>query len=175
VKYKMAMIHVYTGEGEGKTLTALGLALRAIGHGKKVIMIQFMKGWKETGEYMIKDRLEPEFEIYQFGRREFVNLKNPEKTDIELARKGFEFAKKILKKNPDILILDEINLAISIGLLDLNEIINFLKRVPDDIAVVMTGRRAPREIIDMANLVTEMKYIKHPFDKGIAAREGLDY
>jgi len=171
----MAMIHVYTGDGEGKTLTALGLALRAVGHGKKVVMIQFMKGKKDTGEYLIKDRLGPEFELYQFGREEFVNLENPEDIDIELARRGLEFAKEILSKEPNILILDEINLAVSTGLLSLKDVINFLSRLPDEMTVVLTGRHAPGELIEMAGLVTEMKYIKHPFERGLAGRRGLDY
>jgi len=171
----MAMVHVYTGEGEGKTLAVLGLALRAIGHGKKVVMIQFMKGRKDTGEYLVKDRLKPEFELYQFGRGKFVNLENPEDVDRKFAIEGLKFAIKILDKKPDILILDEINLALAIGLLDIKDVINLLDKLPEEMTVVLTGRKAPKEIIDRADLVTEMRYIMHPFERGMGGRKGLDY
>ena len=123
-------IHLYTGEGEGKTTTALGLALRAVGHGYKVIIIQFMKGRKNIGEYLIKERLAPEYEIYQFGKEKFVNLENPSEEDKKLAQKGLEFARESLRKKPRLLILDEINLAIAIGLIELKEVLNFLRKSP---------------------------------------------
>jgi len=169
------MIHVYTGEGEGKTISALGLALRAIGHGQKVVMIQFMKGRKNTGEYLIAKRLSPEFELYQFGGEDFIDVENPDKIDFELAERGFSFLKEIVKKKPDLLILDEINLAIAVGLLKLDSVLDFLDEIPTEMTVILTGRRAPKELIKRSDLATEMKYIKHPFERGIEAREGLDY
>jgi cob(I)alamin adenosyltransferase len=168
-------IHLYTGEGEGKTITAFGLALRALGHGHKVVIIQFMKGRKDIGEYGVKKRLSPEYEIHQFGRKEFIDLKNPEPVDFELARKGLEFAKKALKKKTDLLILDEINLAVAFKLIKLEEVLKFLNNVPKNTTVVLTGRRAPRELIERADLVTEMKEIKHPMKKGVPARKGIEY
>jgi len=168
-------IHLYTGEGEGKTTTALGLALRAVGHGYKVIIIQFMKGRKKIGEYLIKERLAPEYEIYQFGKQEFVNLENPSEEDKKLAQKGLEFARESLRKKPRLLILDEINLAIAIGLIELKEVLKFLEEIPNETVVVLTGRRAPEELIEVADLVTEMKEIKHPMGKGVLAREGIEF
>ncbi len=168
-------IHLYTGEGEGKTTTALGLALRAVGHGYKVIIIQFMKGRKNTGEYLIKERLAPEYEIYQFGKQEFVNLENPSKEDKKLAQEGLEFARKSLRKKPRLLILDEINLAIAIGLIELRAVLELLEEIPNETVVVLTGRRAPKELIKVADLVTEMREIKHPMKHGIVARRGIEF
>ncbi|MEM0083215.1 MAG: cob(I)yrinic acid a,c-diamide adenosyltransferase [Candidatus Nezhaarchaeales archaeon] len=168
-------IHVYTGDGEGKTLTAFGLALRAIGHGFKVIIIQFMKGRNDVGEYKIKDRLQPEYEIYQFGREEFVDLNNPQPIDYELARKALEFAEKALERKPKVLVLDEINLAAAIGLVKVEEVLKLLEKVPEETVVVLTGRRAPKEFIEIADLVTELKEIKHPYRFGVEARKGIEY
>ena len=169
-------IYLWTGNGWGKTTSALGVALRAAGQGHKVIIIQFMKGRKNTGEYMIRKRLKPEYEIYQFGRKEFVNLKKPSKKDKELAKKGLEFAKKIAKKKPKLLILDEINIATGIGLLEEDEVINFLNDIPKTTAVYLTGRYAPKKLIDRADYATEIKAIKHPpIKKGQPAKKGIDY
>ena len=170
----MGWIHLYTGDGEGKSTAALGLALRAIGHGKKVIVIEFMKGRKDIGEVKVQNKLKPYYEIYQFGRKEFVNLKNPDVIDIDLARKGLNFAKQMLKKKPFLLILEEINLAVHIGLLRIEDVLQFLKEVPKETNVILTGRKAPRELIQVADLVTEMKEIKHPYYRGVEGRKGLD-
>jgi len=172
---KRGYIHVYTGDGEGKTLTAFGLALRAIGHGYKVIIVQFMKGRKDVGEYKVKDRLQPEYEIYQFGREDFIDLNNPQPIDYELARKGLEFAEEALKKRPRVLVLDEINLAAAIGLVKVEDVLKLLEKVPEETVVVMTGRRAPKEFIEVADLVTEMREIKHPHKRGVEARKGIEY
>ena len=168
-------IHLYTGDGEGKTLTAFGLALRAVGHGYKVIIIQFMKGRKDIGEYKIRERLQPEYEIHQFGREDFINLENPEPIDYELARKALEFAKEALKKKPRVLVLDEINLAAAIGLVKIEDVLELLKNIPEETVVVLTGRKAPKEFIEIADLVTEMKDIKHPHRYGVDARRGIEY
>lgn len=168
-------IHLYTGDGEGKTLTAFGLALRAVGHGYKVIIIQFMKGRKDIGEYKIKERLQPEYEIYQFGRPTFINLEKPEPIDYELARKALEFAKEALKKKPRVLVLDEINLAAAIGLVKVEDVLKLLEEVPEETVVVLTGRKAPKEFIEVADLVTEMRDIKHPHRRGVEARRGIEY
>ncbi len=171
----MGWVHLYTGDGEGKSTAALGLALRAIGHGKKVIVIEFMKGRKDIGEFKVQNKLKPYYEIYQFGRKEFVDLKNPDVIDIDLARKGLNFAKQMLKKKPFLLILEEINLAVHIGLLRIEDVLQFLKEVPKETNVILTGRKAPRELIQVADLVTEMKEIKHPYYQGVEGRKGIDY
>ena len=168
-------IHVYTGNGEGKTLTAFGLALRAVGHGYKVVIVQFMKGRKDVGEYKVRARLQPEYEIYQFGREDFVDLENPLSVDYELAKKGLEFAEKALEKRPRVLVLDEINLAAAIGLVKVEDVLRLLEKVPEETVVVLTGRKAPKEFIEVADLVTEMREIKHPYKRGIEAREGIEY
>lgn len=169
------LIHLYTGDGEGKSITAFGLSLRALGHGYKVIIIQFMKGRKDIGEYKIRGRLGPKYEIYQFGREEFVNLEKPEPVDFELAQKGLVFAREALKRSPRLLILDEINLAVAIGLLKLEDVLKLLDNIPSYTTVVLTGRMAPRELIDRADLVTEMREIKHPMKRGVPARKGIEY
>jgi len=168
-------IHLYTGSGEGKSLTAFGLALRAVGHGYKVVIIQFLKGRRDVGEYKVKDRLSPEYEIYQFGREEFIDLSKPMQVDYELARMGLKFAWEALKKNPRVLVLDEINLAVYSGLLEVEDVLSLLDAVPDETVVVLTGRNAPRSLIDRADLVTEMVEVKHPFYMGVPARRGIEY
>lgn len=169
------MVYIYTGEGEGKTTNALGLALRTVGHGYRAIIIQFMKGRKYIGEYKVKDRLAPEYEIYQFGREEFIDFKNPMPLDYELAAKGLEFAKKALKRKPRLLVLDEINLAAHFGIVKIEDVLQLLEEIPEETTVVLTGRRAPRELVERADLVTEMKFVKHPFEKNVLAREGIEY
>src|SRR3989338_2600719 len=113
---KRGIVYVFTGDGEGKTTAALGLGLRELGHGKKVVVIQFMKGRKYVGEYQVQSVLK-NYEVYQFGKEQFVDLKNPDKEDYRLAKEGLEFAKQIIEARPDVLILDEINVAVSFGLL----------------------------------------------------------
>jgi len=174
-KKARGFVHLYTGDGEGKSITAFGLALRAVGHGYKVVIVQFMKGRKEIGEYRIRSRLSPEYEIHQFGRREFVDLASPEPADIELAREALAFARNTLKRKPRLLILDEVNLAVAAGLLKLEDVLDLLEEIPPSTTIVMTGRRAPRELVDRADLVTEMHEIKHPIKRGVPARKGIEY
>jgi cob(I)alamin adenosyltransferase len=173
---KRGLIYLYTGEGEGNTTNAFGLAMRAVGHGYKVIVIQFMKGrGDEVGEFKIQKRLKPEYEVHQFGRKEFIDFNNPTQEDYDHARKGLEFAKKAVKSKPKLLVLDEINLAVHFNILHLTEVLNFLKTTPPETTVVLTGRRAPKELIEIADLATEMKMIKHPYEKGLIARKGVEY
>jgi len=169
------MIYLFTGEGGGKTIAALGLALRSIGHKRRVVVVQFMKGRKDVGEYKVAKRLSPYLKVYQFGHKGFVDPRHPSENDRELARKGFDFVKKIVKKRPNLLILDEINLAISFGLLDLKEVIRFLKKIPRRMDVVLTGRRASAQLYKLADGVSVVKKVKHVFDKGIPARKGIEY
>lgn len=169
-------IYLWTGNGWGKTTSALGVSLRAIGHGHRVIIVQFMKGRKYIGEYKVRNRLKPNYKIHQFGREEFVNMKKPSAKDKELAKKGFEFAKEAVRKKPNLLILDEINIAVRIGLLDINEVLEFLDNVPKNITVYLTGRYAPKRLIKRADYVTEVKAVKHPpLKKGQPAKKGIDY
>lgn len=168
-------VHLYTGEGEGKTTNALGLALRAVGHGYKVIIVQFMKGRKNVGEYKVRERLGPEYEIYQFGRRKFIDLYNPEPEDVARAQEALKFAREQLRRKPKLLILDEINLAAAFKLVRVEDILELLDEVPPGTTVVLTGRRAPRELVERADLVTEMLEGKHPMAEGVPARKGIEY
>lgn len=171
----VGFIHLYTGDGEGKSITAFGLALRAVGHGYKVVIIQFMKGRRSIGEYKIKRRLAPYYEIRQFGRKELIDLKNPDPVDYILARRALRFARKVLKRRPRLLILDEINLAVSIGLIQLSDVLELLSDIPESTTVILTGRNAPKELIERADLVTIMHEIKHPWKMGVQARRGIEY
>jgi cob(I)alamin adenosyltransferase len=170
----MGLVHLYTGYGGGKTTSALGLALRALGHGQKVIIIQFLKGRKNIGEYKIREKLAPEYEIYQFGSPRFVDPKNLKPKDYELAEKGLEFAREALKKKPNLLILDEINLAAAGGLVKVEDILDLLKNIPKKTIVILTGRFAPDELINRADIVTTVEDIKG-MKKRLPARKGYEY
>jgi len=168
------LIHIYTGSGKGKTTAAIGLGVRAAGAGLKVIMIQFMKGRR----YSELDAIQkiPNFTIVQYGRDEFVSKQKPEKIDIDLAKKGFEHAKKVIKEGKyDMVILDEINVAVDYNLIHLKDVLELIDEKPEKIELVLTGRYAPAELVKNADLVTEMLEIKHPYQKGVIARKGIDY
>jgi len=167
-------VHVYTGSGKGKTTAALGLGLRAIGAGFKVYMIQFMKGRR----YSELDAVEniPNFTISQYGRDEFVSKENPKQIDIDLAQKGFAHAKNIIKNGKyDLVILDEINVAVDYNLISLKDIIELINEKPEKLELVLTGRYAHPEIVKSADIVTEMLEIKHPYQEGVNARKGIDF
>jgi len=171
-------IYLYYGTGGGKTANALGLALRSIGHGQRVVIIQFLKWKKDIGEYLIKDQLKPYYEIYQFGREAWLgeedkvtefgeekfNVEAVKSQDKALAKKALDFAGEILAKKPHLLILDEINLATQWKLLEVKDVLKLLDKVPTETTVVLTGRLAPKELIDKAdfvNIVLEVKMPKH--------------
>jgi cob(I)alamin adenosyltransferase len=170
----MGYIYLYTGTGGGKTTNALGLALRSIGHNHRVVIIQFMKWWRKTGEYKIRKRLEPNYEIYMFGRRGWHGLSNLGEEDKKLAEKALKFAERIVEeKKPHLLVLDEINLAVHCKLIDVEEVLAFLDRVPKKTHVVLTGRYAPKELIDRADIVNEIVTIKEP--KVFPTTRGIQY
>ena len=169
------LIQVYTGNGKGKTTAALGLALRAVGHGLKVLFIQFMKGNIDYGELESSKKLSPYLTIKQMGRETFVSKTNPDPIDIKLARDGFALAKKAISNEEySIVILDEINVAIDYGLIPLSDLLHLLDTKPKGIELILTGRNAKPEIIDKADLVTEMVERKHYFKKGVSARKGIE-
>ena len=171
---KRGYIHIYTGNGKGKTTAALGLGLRATGAGLKVYMIQFMKG-RRYSEIDAVEQLQ-NFTIVQFGRDEFVSKENPEQIDVDLAQKGLKHAEEIIKKGEyDLVILDEINVAIDFNLVALKDVLKLVEEKPEKVELVLTGRYAPQELMKNADLVTEMLEIKHPFQKGVLARKGIDY
>ena len=167
-------VHVYTGPGKGKTTVALGLGLRAAGAGFKVHMIQFMKGRK----YSELDSLEKlsNFTYSQFGRDEFVNKEKPAQIDIDLAQKGYVHAKDVIKESKyDMVILDEINVAVDYNLIALDDVLKLIEEKPEKLELVLTGRYAHPEIVKWADLVTEMLEIKHPYQQGVLPRKGVDY
>ncbi|MDH4210871.1 MAG: cob(I)yrinic acid a,c-diamide adenosyltransferase [candidate division WOR-3 bacterium] len=169
------MIHIYTGNGKGKTTAALGQAMRAIGHGLKVLMIQFMKGEVNYGELEAAKQLS-NFTIEQFGRPDFVNPENPDETDIRLAKAALARATGAVNGHQyDIIILDEINVAVNFGLIETKDVISLFKQKPEDVVLILTGRYMPEEFAPFADLITECREVKHYFNKGAKAREGFEY
>ena len=167
-------IHIYTGSGKGKTTAALGLGLRAAGAGLKVHMIQFMKGRRYSELDALKHL--SNFTFSQYGRDEFVNKEKPEKIDIDLAQKGYNEAIKLVKSGKyDMIILDEINVAIDYKLVDLEKLIKLIKEKPEKLELVLTGRYAHPEIQRHADYISEILEINHPYQKGVLARKGIDF
>lgn len=171
----MGMVCVFTGNGKGKTSAAFGMAFRFLGHGKRVVVIQFLKG-RRTGELLLKKNL-PGIDIVQFGTEEFVDLKNPSKDDRQRAIEAMLYTKKIVTGTyrPDLLILDEANVAVAAGLIDEIDVLELMHELPEEIDLVLTGRGATEKIMEKADLVTEMKDVKHPHAKGKPAQEGMEY
>jgi|TARA_B100000315_G_scaffold224125_1_gene229412 cob(I)alamin adenosyltransferase len=172
------LVIVYTGGGKGKTSAALGLVLRAIGYNHKVCMIQFLKGSWHYGELDSAKRLEPEFELITAGKG-FVGIlddKSPREDHVKAANEALIIGKeKILSGKYDVVILDEINYAIQLELIKLNDVLDVIKSKPPELDLVLTGDHAAKEVIELADLVTEMKEIKHPFKSGINAKKGIDF
>jgi cob(I)alamin adenosyltransferase len=174
-KLEKGLVQVYTGNGKGKSSAAFGLALRAIGRGLKVYIIQFIKGGFDYGELYIVDKL-PNLTLKAFGRGKFVTQKPAEKVDVEFAEEAFALAEEVVKSGEyDIVILDEINVALNLKLIKIEKVLELIKNKPKHVELILTGRYAPNEIIEAADLVTEMKEVKHPFNKGYQARKGIEY
>lgn len=172
---EFGITQVYTGEGKGKTTAAFGLALRAIGCGLNVYIIQFIKGGFDYGELHIVNEL-PRLKLATYGRGQFIEGGNPTEEDLRLAREAFEHSKKVIQSNEyDIVVLDEINVAVALKLLEVEEVLALIEDKPENVELVLTGRGAPDAIIEAADLVTEMVLIKHPFNKGMEARKGIEY
>jgi len=167
----MGNIHLVTGNRIGKTTSALGVALRASGHDKEVVVVQFMKGRKDLGEYKAQSKIK-DYKVYQFGSKDFVNLKKPSEKDKQLAKKGLEFVREI-KRWPQVLVLDEICLAASINLLEVKDIIGVLKKIPKKTEVYLTGRNAPAGLKREADYVTIVITAKIP--KNIECKKGINY
>lgn len=167
------MIQVYTGNGKGKTTAAFGLALRAAMAGKNVFMGQFIKGMNYS-ELKVVDVI-PNITIRQFGRDCFI-VNKPTQTDIEMAQQGFKECEEILEAGRyDVVILDELNVALFFKLFKLEDVLRLIDIKQPDVEIVITGRYAPRKLIEKADLVTEMVEIKHYYNTGVQAREGLEY
>lgn len=172
------LVIIYTGDGKGKTTASLGLCVRAVGYDKKVCIIQFIKGSWKYGELDGIKKLAPNVELYQKGLG-FVGIiddKLDKSEHIKAAGEALDFAReKIHSGDYDIVILDEINVAIQLKLIEVGDVVNIIENKPKSLDLVLTGRNAKDEIIDRADLVTEMREIKHPFQKGIKAKKGIDF
>ncbi|MCC7213113.1 MAG: cob(I)yrinic acid a,c-diamide adenosyltransferase [Candidatus Brocadia sp.] len=171
------LILVNTGEGKGKTTAALGLGLRAAGHGMKVLMLQFFKGPWPTGECAAVKRLEPDFTIIPLGQG-FIRTRKEEHTEStrENARISWQYAKQeIFADLYNIIILDEINNMIYHGLVSVEEVVAVLRERPKRLTVILTGRNAHEKIMEMADMVTEMREIKHHYQRGIKAQKGIEF
>lgn len=175
---RKGLIMVFTGEGKGKTSAALGIALRASGHKHYVSIVQFIKGNAQTGESRAVERLKPEVELITLGRG-FVHTGNrgiPLEEHCAAARSALSVARqRVLSGSWDVVVLDEINTAMSLGLIDTDSVLELIAVKPPNLHLVLTGRNAPQAVIDAADLVTEMRNIKHPFDNGVAAQQGIDF
>lgn len=174
-QFKKGIVMVNTGNGKGKTTAAFGQALRAIGHGYKVCIIQFMKG-RAYGEYQSAKQFLPNLTVHLVGLDSFVMRDNPAPVDIKMAKEGFLLAKEVMGSGDyDMVILDEINVAVDFKLIDLKDVLDLIKTRPPGLDVILTGRYAHPEIMALADTVTEMKEIKHHYAAGVKDRPGIEY
>lgn len=174
-RLKKGLVQVYTGNGKGKTTAAFGAALRAVGRGFKVYVIQFIKGGFDYGELHSVKHV-PNLKLTAFGRGRFITESPPSQEDIELARQAFKLAKDVVQSGRyDMVILDEINVVLNLKMIDINEVVKLIKNKPEHVELILTGRYAPAQIVELADLVTEMREVKHPFTKGVPPREGIEH
>jgi cob(I)alamin adenosyltransferase len=170
------LILLYTGNGKGKTTAALGQVLRAAGHGFKAVIIQFIKNMENTGEIKAAKKILAEhLEIFPMGTGFTWDAKDQEELR-RAAVKGWDLAREKIKSGKySIVILDELTYALNYGLLDQDEVVTYLKQKPEKLHIIITGRDASEKLISIADLVTEMREIKHPYTKGIKAAKGIEY
>ena len=169
------LVQVYTGNGKGKTTAALGLAFRAVGRELRVCMIQFVKGSEPCGEHLAATRLAPYFTIIQTGHKGWLGRKKPGPEVTACARKAFEMARRaVADAEYDLVILDEINTAVSYELVTVEELLQLIQEKDEHVELVLTGRNAAPEIMEAADLVTEMREVKHYFKAGVTARIGIE-
>ena len=173
-------IQVYTGNGKGKTTASLGLAMRALGRCWKVLIVMFTKGGNDYGELnsfmnlspTIKDNLK----IVQAGLDRVIYKENQNELDEKAIKDGWELAKKAIQNDEyQLIILDEANIAIDLGILNVDDVVNVLKNKPEEMEIVLTGRNAHEKVIEVAHLVSKIEPIKHYWDTGIVARKGIEY
>jgi len=187
----MGHVYLYYGTGGGKTIASLGLALRSLGHGHRVMVIQFLKHWRKTGEHKAAKILGPLYEIRQFGKPGWImsgtdegeisvrgfkaSLRSPDEEDKEAALRALRYAMKVLKSDhpPDLLILDEVCLAAHMGIVDTEQVLSLLDKIPEGTDVVLTGRYVPGKIINRADFVNEIREVKAPAT--FVSREGIQY
>lgn len=170
------LVQIFTGDGKGKTSAALGAVLRALGHGLRVYFVFFMKGDYPYGERNILSKL-PNIEVVSFGHKDcFVDPANIKPEEKEQARQALAAAHEaMLSGNYDLIVLDEVNVAVAFKLVELDEVIKLIDDKPSNVELILTGRKADARLIQLADLVTEMLKIKHPYDVGVMARKGIEY
>ncbi|MBE9565831.1 MAG: cob(I)yrinic acid a,c-diamide adenosyltransferase [Proteobacteria bacterium] len=186
-RLQQGLVQVYTGSGKGKTTAALGLALRAVGHGLRVCFVQFMKSDRSTGERAAAARLHPELEIHVFSAPHWGDRSQaskdtpwwnlpPSDEDKKQAGEGLLFAQRALSGGEyDIVVLDEVFGALARGLISLDQVMGLIRTKSTEVELILTGRDAPPEVIESADLVTEMNAVKHPYERGVSARKGIEY
>jgi cob(I)alamin adenosyltransferase len=172
------LVVVYTGNGKGKTTAALGMVLRAVGHGMKIAMVQFIKGSWYYGELTSSSRLEPEFELVTGGKG-FVGIiddNKPIEEHVKAAREALEISReKLMSEKYDVVILDEINYAVNLKLISADDVLELIKLKPTKTTLVLTGNYADDKVVEKADLVTEMREVKHPYREGRKAKRGVDF
>ena len=172
-RHNFGLVQIYTGKGKGKTTASLGLAMRAAGHNFKVAIIHFMKIW-DYGE--VKSLQKLGIDLFRYGTTELIDPNNPSTIDYDEANKALRKAEELLEKSDyDILILDEINVAIDFKLIPLKKVVDLLDKKPDSLELVLTGRNCPQELIERADLVSCIDEIKHPYKSGLEARKGIEF
>jgi cob(I)alamin adenosyltransferase len=174
-RYRRGIVQVYTGNGKGKTTAAFGQAFRAVGQGLTVCIIQFMKG-RKYGEYITAERLSPDIVVHLAGLDSFVMRDNPAPLDVELVGKGLALAREAISSGKyNMIILDEINVALDFKLVNIAEVLEIINNKPQQLDLVLTGRYAPPEILAAADTVTEMREVKHHYNAGIKDRAGIEF
>lgn len=169
------LVEIFTGEGKGKTSAALGAIIRALGHGLRVYIVFFMKGDFPYGEQKILCRL-PNCTVERFGFQELTDPTHVKPEEKAEARKALEAGRQaMLSQKYDVVILDEVNVAAAWKLIDVGDLVKLIKGKPDEVELILTGRYADPKVIELADLVTDMVKVKHPFDKGILSRKGIEY
>jgi len=173
--FKKGLVQIFTGDGKGKTSAALGVTLRALGHGLRVCIVVFMKGDYPYSEWNFLSKF-PDVTIARFGSKGFTDREKVKPEEKEQARQALIAAREaMLSGSYDLVVLDEVNIAVAWKLVELDEVVRLLKDKPENVELILTGRQADAKLVEMADLVTECLKIKHPYDKGILARPGIDY
>ena len=173
--FKRGLVQIFTGDGKGKTSAALGVVLRALGYGLRVCIVVFMKGDYPYSEWKALSNL-PNVNIARFGFRTFTDPQNVKPEEIEQAKQALAVAREaMLSGNYDLVVLDEVNIAVAWKLIELDEVVRLIQDKPQNVELILTGRHADTKLVQLADLVTECLKIKHPYDKGIMARPGIDY
>lgn len=170
------LVHIYTGNGKGKTTAAIGLGIRAAGCGMKVLMVQFLKG-RQSSEEISLERLKPDFELYKIKTTDKFSWQLTEDEKVQMQESSLHLLDYVMKlaDKKDLIILDEVIAAINTGMIGLDIITDFIKNKPSELEVVLTGRNPCRELVELADYVSEINAVKHPMTKGIPARKGIEF